>query len=374
MTKQLGFMPGREVAEVWMLLQGLIEVSIQEGEELMGFVTDIRKAFESLPRDPIFEIALHLGLPARPLQLWKHFLSTTERRFMVRGEISEAVTSNHGFPEGCSLSCVAMSIVGLTLHSYMTEFTRRCDTISYVDNIELLARQLGHLQHGVLTMQTWTEMWQLELDEEKSYLWTTKASGRKEAKVLGWDVARSAKDLGAQLNYGKSKTIQVQAQRFAGLDGLWPKLKRCVAASWLKQRLLRQALWPKAFYGVSICTLGWAHIKSLRTEAMKALGFQMAGASPGLRLSLLCHEQCDPGFYQVCAVFTTFRRIAAKRPLFVHVWQRYMENYAGQPKQGPFAKLLETCQYLRWTVEAPRLADAHGVWHDWLEMEEKNLV
>ena len=50
-----------------------------------------------------------------------------------------------------------------------------------------------------------------------------------------------------------------------------------------------------------------------------------------------------------------------------------MENYAGQPKQGPFAKLLETCQYLRWTVEAPRLADAHGVWHDWLEMEEKTL-
>jgi hypothetical protein len=183
--KQLGFMPGREVAEVWMLLQGLVEVSIQEGEELMGFVTDIRKAFESLPRDPIFEIALHLGLPVRPLQLWKHFLSTTERRFMVRGEISEAVLSNHGFPEGCSLSCVAMSIVGLTLHSYMNEFSKRCDTISYVDNIELLARHLGSLQHGVLTMQTWTEMRKLELDEDKSYLWTTKATGRKEAKVLG---------------------------------------------------------------------------------------------------------------------------------------------------------------------------------------------
>ena len=175
---------------------------------------------------------------------------------------------------------------------------------------------------GVLTMQTWTEMWKLELDEDKSYLWTTKATGRKEAKVLGWDVVQSAKDLGAQLLYGKSRNIQVQVQRFAGLETMWPKFKRCVAASWMKQRLLRQALWPKAFYGVAICTLGWTHIKGLRTEARKALGFQMAGASPGLRLSLLCHEQCDPGFYQVWAVFTTFRRIAAKRPFFVNVWQR----------------------------------------------------
>ena len=51
-----------------MLLQGLVERSIQEGEELMGFVTDIKKAFESLPRDPIFEIAHHLGLPAKTLE------------------------------------------------------------------------------------------------------------------------------------------------------------------------------------------------------------------------------------------------------------------------------------------------------------------
>jgi hypothetical protein len=37
--KQLGFMPGREVAEVWMLLQGLVEKSVQQGEDLMGCVS-----------------------------------------------------------------------------------------------------------------------------------------------------------------------------------------------------------------------------------------------------------------------------------------------------------------------------------------------
>eukprot|EP00435_Cladocopium_sp_Y103_P046384 s1371_g13.t1 len=117
---QLGFMPEKEVAEIWVLLQGLIERSVQDKECLVGFVTDLRKAFESLPREPIFEIARHLGLPHAPLQLWEAFLAATERMFLVGGEISEAVTSNYGFPEGCSLSCVAMSIAGLTLHTSCT--------------------------------------------------------------------------------------------------------------------------------------------------------------------------------------------------------------------------------------------------------------
>ena len=190
-----------------------------------------------------------------------------------------------------------MSIAGITLHSYMNEFSRRCGTISYVDNLELLARALGPLQQGVFTMQAWTDMWKLELDHEKSYIWTSEAGSRKEAKLLGWNVVKSAKDLGAQLNYGKSNNVKIQTQRFASLEAIWPKLRRCVALNWQKQRLLRQAIWPKAFYGVSICTIGWGHIKTLRTEAMKALGFQMAGASAGLRLGLLCHEQCDPGFF-----------------------------------------------------------------------------
>ena len=371
--RQLGFMPGREVAEIWMLLQGMIECRIQEGGDLVGFVTDIKKAFESLPRDPIFEIASYLGLPAKTMKLWRHFLDTTERRFLVRGEVSDAVASNHGFPEGCSLSCVAMSIAGITLHRYMNEFSKLCGTISYVDNLELLVRALGTLQQGVLTMQVWTEMWKLELDQEKSYIWSCEAGMRKEAKVLGWNVVKSAKDLGAQLNYGRSSNVKVQTQRFLALDTVWPRLRRCIAPNWQKQRILRQALWPKAFYGVSVCTIGWAHIRALRTEAMKALGHQMAGAAPGIRLSILCHEQCDPGFYQVWHVLSTFRRIARKRPSLVQMWKTYMEHYDGHGKQGPFAKLLEVCQQLRWTIDVPRLADEDGCWHNWLEMEEKIL-
>ena len=366
-------MEGKEAAELWLLLQGMIEKSHQDQEVLHGFVSDIRKAFESLPRHPILEIARHLGLPEKPLGLWENFLEETERRFLVQGEVSDPLQSNHGFPEGCSMSCVAMSIAGITLHCYMSEFSKRSCTISYVDNLELLSRSLGALQQGIITMQTWSDIWKLELDEEKSYIWSTEARSRKDAMQFGWKVEQAAKDLGAQMNYERKGQVSAQAQRIQALDGIWPKLKRCLAPTWKKQQLLRQAIWPKAFYGIATCALGWNHIKLMRTEAMRALGFKLAGASPGLRLSLLCHEQCDPGFYQTWNVLLTFRRIAHKRPLFVDMWTNYMDKFDGNTKQGPFAKLLEICSQLRWTIEAPRLLDHSGLPMQWLEMNEKSF-
>ena len=154
------------------------------------------------------EIARHLGLPTKPLGLWESFLQETERRFLVQGEVSEPLKSNHGFPEGCSLSCVAMSIAGITLHSYMNEFSRRSCTISYVDNLELLARSLGALQQGIITMQTWSDIWKLDLDAEKSYIWSTEAHTRKEAQLMGWKIRTSSQRSGCSNELWKKGTGQ----------------------------------------------------------------------------------------------------------------------------------------------------------------------
>eukprot|EP00435_Cladocopium_sp_Y103_P028919 s1865_g7.t1 len=368
---QLGFIPGREVAELWMLLQAIIELGVMEGSHYAGFVTDLKKAFESLPRAPIWFLAKHLGLPGKIVDLWAHFLSVTERRFIVEGAVGNGVLSDHGFPEGCSLSCTAMTLAGISLHHYMHEFGRRCRTLSYVDNLELLAKMVWDVHANIMVMQAWCSMWHLELDIEKSFLWATDPKERADAAKLGWNISKSSKDLGAQMNYGKSGTVTAMVQRIASLAPLWPRLKRCVAPIWQELKLLRQSLWPKAFYGSSICTLGWSHVKLLRTEAMKSLGFRKAGASPALRLGIVCHEQCDPGFYQIWQVFLNFKRIALKRPFFVQLWHEYMNQFQGVYKQGPFAKMLEACNPLKWTIDVPYVADRDGVWHDWLHIEEK---
>eukprot|EP00435_Cladocopium_sp_Y103_P066709 s345_g29.t1 len=88
---------------------------------------------------------------------------------------------------------------------------------------------------------------------------------------------------------------------------------------------------------------------------MKALGHKKAGAA--VPVSLLCHEQCDPGFYQAWSVLCTFRRVAHKRPLFLQLWENCMESFDGNTKQVPSPSCLKSVaccigqlQYPNWQI------------------------
>eukprot|EP00438_Fugacium_kawagutii_P023955 Skav232717 [mRNA] locus=scaffold4051:89627:96304:+ [translate_table: standard] len=372
-SHQLGFLPGCEPADLWALLQGLVESDHQRGTGLLGYVTDLRKAFETLPREPIRQLALHFGAPKEVIELWHAFLSTTERRFLVQGDISAPLISNIGYPEGCALSCVAMSFVGLTLHAYLRVYAPGVVCLSFVDNLEVYGSTCYQLQWGITCLQTWIEMWHLELDLAKTYTWGTHPSLRDALEGMGHRVERAQKDLGAQLVYGKGHVIAEQRVRLSSLDALWPKLRATPCPEPSKWMALQQAFWQRALYGIAICPLGWQHLKHLRTEAMRALGYKRAGASPALRLFLLCPEQCDPGFYQLWTVFNTFLRLVKKHPGFYDEWELYMHHYGGQATHGPFAKLLEQCRYIGWSLELPGFYDHDGVWHSFFAITPKAL-
>ena len=290
---------------------------------------------------------------------------------MVQGEAGEPVGSNSGYPEGCALSCTAMVLAGLALRKYMEIFSGNVLTLSFVDKIELIGTDVWGLQNAIVCLQTWTEMWGLGLDEGKSFTWALKATDRRDVAGLGWKTEMASKDLGAQMQYGKRKSIAAQKTRMEGLDPLWGRLRRCAAPDWQKVQLLYVAFWPKAFYGISICAIGWAHIRKLRTEAMKALKWNKAGANAGLRLGLLNDMRADPGFYQVWHVLGTFRGLAGKQPGLLTLWEDYVNHYQGTTYQGPFAKLLEICGYLKWAIQPPFLVDRHGVQINWLELDDK---
>ena len=322
---QLGFLPGHEPTELWLLTQGLLEMGMQQGEHYVGFVSDIKKAFESLPRQPLQWLANHLGLPKKAVSLWFKFLEETERYFVVQGQVSEPITSNSGYPEGCALSCTAMVMAGLSLHRYMEVFSRRALTLSFVDNLELIAKEVWDLQSAIICMQTWTDSWGLELDAAKSFTWATQPGQRSELDQLGWQKETSMKDLGAQMVYGAKKSIAAQKTRLDALNPLWSRLKRCIAPTWQKLRVVVAGFWPKAFYGISNCTLGWGHIKSLRTMMMRSFGWGKAGANAGIRLSILNDMKVDPGYFQAWEVINTFRRLASKQPGLVELWVSYMD-------------------------------------------------
>ena len=316
-SRQFGFMPETDSAEMWLLIQSLVEVSCLENIPLHGYVSDIQKAFENLPRSPIKQIAAQLGASPQILELWFRFLDTMCRRFVILSQVGAGVHSNHGFPEGCALSCYAMSIVDISFHMYFRVFSSRTMELSFVDNLEVLSFSEAQLQQGITCLRTWLEAWGLLLDEDKSYIWSTAPASRRFLSQLGWKVVLVEKDLGAPMSYGKRSSSSIAEARIATLTALWPLLTRSLAPQWQKEKALKMAFWPRAFYGTANGKVAPAQIRQLRTEAMRALGHRRAGASPTVRLFLLCDPLCDPGYYHAWHVLTTFRRVASKRLVLV---------------------------------------------------------
>ncbi len=362
---QFGFLPTCETTEIWMVLQGLIELSHMSGEVKCGYVTDVVKAFESIPRQPVFDLCLQLGVDPIVIRLWSSFLFSMERRFKLNDTVGPGLRSTSGFPEGCGMSCVAMAIVDLSFHCYMRAFCPSPVAISYVDNLELIAENVATLGHAIPCVQAWADMWMLQLDDEKTYVWGNTPECRRDLAILGWVIREVARDLGAQINYGRKKTVKEQQNRLEALSPLWRLLSRTWAPEFQRMQLLYQAFWPKAFHGISNCTLGWHHVVHLRTAAMKALRLGRGGANPGLRLGLLSASPlCDPGFYQCWMVLSTLRRLIDKQPSLLQLWSRYMSQWTGEDTQGPFGKLVEITQQLGWSIQIPHLQDHDGVqWH-----------
>ena len=114
-----GFMPGRSSQTVWYALQHQLEIAHLTNEPLCGVTTDLEKAFNFLPRLPVFAFAAHVGIPFPVIRAWTASVTTLTRRFKIHGSVGPPIASLTGFPEGDPMSCVAMTLVCLGFHAHL---------------------------------------------------------------------------------------------------------------------------------------------------------------------------------------------------------------------------------------------------------------
>lgn len=60
-----GFLPKRSALQYFFIIQTALELALQSGESLQGFVADVVKAFNFIPRFPVYELAKVIGVPDR---------------------------------------------------------------------------------------------------------------------------------------------------------------------------------------------------------------------------------------------------------------------------------------------------------------------
>ena len=167
-----GFLKGRSCQHATYLVMAMVEHALKMGETRSGFLTDIIKCFNFLPRGPLLKIARQLGVSRQIVSAWQSFLKCMTRSFVIQNQPGQPCPSWAGFPEGDSMSCVAMVVADFCFHYYMMHYRPTWTTISFVDNLEGIGDTAAEAVMSFLTTETWADTLGLALDQKKTCFWS----------------------------------------------------------------------------------------------------------------------------------------------------------------------------------------------------------
>ena len=348
---QCGFIEGGAASDIWYWVQTAIENAVSTGNAAHGVVGDLVKAYNTLPRTPVWKFLECLGVNPSFLRCWSQHLGGLQRRFVVRNSCSDVAASWTGFPEGCPLSCAGMAALDVVWHAYQHHHCPHARALSFVDNLELFSDNVGSLLRGLETMRSFCRSLDLELDEAKLYGWSTTTLGRKMISHEGIALSYGERDLGGQMNYGSKLHNRVVVDRIKSLHGFFQALRKASLTSHQKIKCISGALWPRGLHGCESVEIGEAHFRSLRTEVMKGMKWDRAGASPIIRVGLLHTDKLDPGYYQWWRCLMLFKRQCKHSPQIRDHWRSFLRADGAHRAHGPFTKLLSLLGILGWRLD-----------------------
>ena len=196
-----GGLPAQQSKSIWFEMALAIEEDQVHSQSLLGLVADLQKAFNTIPRCPIWQCLISLGCPSWLIRGWAAFVNQQVRRFKVRNSIGPAIPSDCGYPEGCGLSVCAMAVIDLLLDHWMRNQFPFLKVLTYVDDWQLLhshqVDQAG-IENSLLDFVASLDMC---LDHGKTFTWSTNAACRSQLRGGRFKVVHHARSLGVHANF-----------------------------------------------------------------------------------------------------------------------------------------------------------------------------
>ena len=343
-----GGVPKKQAKSIWFQLAQRIEQAHADGASLQGIAVDIQRAFNNIPREPIWNALIQLGLPSNVLRPWASFVASQARRFSIRGAIGNPLFSNSGFPEGCAWSVFAMSIADWMLTSWMSwQVSSPHDTYSFVDDWHVVFIDPRVFDEIWAALFGFTQSMGLTLDLQKSFCWAAQSADRRLLAQAPISSVLAARDLGAHQNFSLRSGNKTLLSRLENLSDLWPKLRKSVAPYRNKLFVLTQMAWPRSLHGISVVHLGLSRYVTLRSGAMKGLRVNRIGANPMLRF--MSHGVlCDPESWAILQTVRELREVGSLDQMAAMLSFKAVGEYV--PPNGPCAILVSRLSRLGWTL------------------------
>ena len=345
-----GGVPSRQSSTIWFEIAQTIESAHTSGLSTCGLVLDIRRAFNAIPRMPLWHALLKMGFPPDLLSAWVYFVAGQQRHFRVRDSVGPGLGSSVGYPEGCALSVFAMCVVDWMLVLWMkAAYPAPSQLFVYIDDWHLTFGDPDDFLIVWPAVKSFADAMALDLDHDKSFIWAAQPQDRARLRKLSdLDLVLSARDLGAHQNFCRRCGNKTLVARIAALKLHWQKLR--VSLSPLRQKLqsLYQIAWPRAFVGISVVTLGPGHYGTLRTGAMQALRCNRIGANPLLHLT--SHGVgIDPEQWAFLRSLREVRELSNTDDILA-LLTLIARDPSVVPANGPAAILASRCRRIGWRL------------------------
>ena len=374
-TTCTGNLPGRQASQVWYTIMSDIERSQLEAGQMSGAVLDLIKAFNLIPRVPVFGILQILGICPAVALAWNQALHQLERRFQIRNCIGPPHRSTAGFPEGCALSVVSMLALNLVGHAYIKLRYLHVTLWTYVDNIELTGPSASQVANALEGYKSLSDLLDVSIDHQKTYAWSIDASQRQALRAEAIPTRLAARDLGGHMAYSKTATNSTITARCNQAGPLWNKLARSMAPYDQKLRVLRTKAWPAFLHGIASVHLADDHFDRLRTGAVRAIGEHSAGVAPAAHLSLVEPTATDPQFHAIWVTLTTCRQMEVTTDHMHFCMQElHMPIPRVTARPGPMSVILHRLHQVAWSwICGSQFADQWGYPIDILQCPVQEL-
>ena len=232
----------------------------------MTSVASAFKCFNSIHRGQILEALRKFGIPEHIINHYSNLMKNFERVFVFYGQ-----TSHTGVPEGCPLAVVAMLFVTLSMYHYMHSTCLDTMVYAFADNWSLLDGSTGPLK------QHFCDLFKLPLAGDKSWLWSTEQSGRKELIGIALQgqpvpIKHQKRGLGFDMTYTKQVSKKVFKARILKTHAKLRKIRQCGVAKIHKPRLVRASAFAMPAYASQVVVPNGCELRSLRAATAKAIG------------------------------------------------------------------------------------------------------
>eukprot|EP00438_Fugacium_kawagutii_P013143 Skav233647 [mRNA] locus=scaffold2779:724481:727663:- [translate_table: standard] len=345
-----GLLPGRGALQAIYKQQWSLELAKRLRQSLQGVTLDLRKCFNLLNRQRLYQLFRQLGLPLQLIDCWYRSL-TSLRRFWSLGDFSSRpVSSTTGCPEGDSWSVLAIICVCTLWTSYVQQRAEGASCSAYADNWTWWGDTTVHSPTADCTQEV-CRFFGLEIDWAKTWIWSTDGVGipalqRLIQDLSGLDHAQirtTAVDLGCQVSYQKHAVFGAMKTRFAEAK---TRLQRLQNQSWdfgVKLHMVKASIFPSAFYGAELVLVPPYQLESLRTQVVYAiLGHTCKSVSSAILHDLLPGVR-DPQVHVILLALRSAQQFlhtatAADRQQFLHILSRHCPTFHAH---GPASVLRE---------------------------------